>query len=216
MGLGQDLVGRAGLDELLQHLAAQVAGILDLAVELAVREGARPALAELDVGLRVQLAAPPQAPGVLGPLAHHLAPVQDDRLEAHLGQDQPGEQPAGPGADHHGARAFEVLRRLGDQAVVGVRRRPYLAVALEPRQHGGLVPQRDVDRIDHQDRGLLPRVMGAADDGVAEEVALGDAQAVADRRGQGFGGMAEGELQVGDAEHGAGFSRKCALTLSAR
>ncbi len=48
----EDLVGRAGLDELLQHLAAEEARVLDLAVELAVGEGAGAALAELHVATR--------------------------------------------------------------------------------------------------------------------------------------------------------------------
>ncbi len=57
MRFGQDVVRRAGLDEFLQHLAAEEARILDPAIELAVREGAGAALAELDVRLRFSTAA---------------------------------------------------------------------------------------------------------------------------------------------------------------
>ncbi len=138
VGLGQDLGRSAGLDELGQHLAAQVAGVLDLAVELAVREGAGPALAELHVGLRVQHALAPQAPGVLGALAHHLATLQDDRAQAHLGQDQAGEQAARPGPDHQRAVLGQALG-VADEAVLGVGRRLHMALALEARQHLGLV-----------------------------------------------------------------------------
>ncbi len=42
MRLGQYVVGRAGVHELLQHLAAEEARVLDPAIELAVREGPAP------------------------------------------------------------------------------------------------------------------------------------------------------------------------------
>src|SRR5574343_506098 len=45
----EDLLRRAGLDELGQHLAGEEAGVGDLAVELAVREGAGAALAKLHI-----------------------------------------------------------------------------------------------------------------------------------------------------------------------
>ena len=104
LGDVEDLLRRAGLDELGQHLARQVARVADLAPELAVGEGARAALAELHVGLRVEHALAPQAPGVLGALAHRLAALQDDRPQAHLRQDQRGEEAAGPEADDDRAR----------------------------------------------------------------------------------------------------------------
>src|SRR5690242_8987623 len=63
LGDVQDLVRRAGLDEFRQHFAAVVVRILDLAIELAVRERAGAALAELDVRLGVKYRAAPQAPG---------------------------------------------------------------------------------------------------------------------------------------------------------
>ena len=52
MGFGENFFRRAGLDEFGQHLAAQMARILDLAVELAVGESAGAAFAELDIGFR--------------------------------------------------------------------------------------------------------------------------------------------------------------------
>ena len=36
LGDGQDFLGRPGADELSQHLAAAMGGVLDLAIELAV------------------------------------------------------------------------------------------------------------------------------------------------------------------------------------
>ena len=81
-----------------------MARVLDLAVELAVGEGAGAAFAELHVRLRVEHALAPQAPGVLGALAHCLAALQDDRPEAHLRQHQAGEEAARPEADDHRPR----------------------------------------------------------------------------------------------------------------
>ena len=81
MRLGEDFLRRAGLDEFGQHLAAQMARVLDLAVELAVGKSAGAAFAELDIGFRRQHAIAPQGPGVLGALAHRLAALQDDGLE---------------------------------------------------------------------------------------------------------------------------------------
>ena len=52
MRLGQDFLGRAGLHELGQHLAVEMARVLDPAVELAVGKGAGAAFAELDVAIR--------------------------------------------------------------------------------------------------------------------------------------------------------------------
>ena len=208
VSLGEDFFRRAGRDELLQHLAAQEARILDLAVELAVREGPRPALAELDVGLRVQLALAPQAPGVLGPLAHDLAAIDDDRLETHLGQDQAGEQAAGTGADHDRARTVETLRRLGHELVVGVGPDADVIVALEALQHRGFVAQGHVDRIDHQDRGLAARVVGAARDREAHQVAVLDPQALDDGGLHRVRRVAERQLQFRNTQHGGRLSQK--------
>src|SRR3546814_8805619 len=69
----EDFVRRAGLDEFVQHLAAVELRVLDLTVELAVAEQAGAAFTELHVRRRVQHALAPQAPGILGALAHRLA-----------------------------------------------------------------------------------------------------------------------------------------------
>jgi hypothetical protein len=113
LGHVEDLFRRAGLDELGQHLAREVARVADLAPQLAVAEGAGAAFAELHVGLRVQHAAAPQAPGVLGALAHRLAALQHDRPQAHLRQHQRGEDAAGPEADDHRARPVAAQKSAG-------------------------------------------------------------------------------------------------------
>ena len=112
LGDVEDFLRRAGLDEFGQHLAAEMVRVLDLAVQLAVGERAGAAFAELHVGFRIEHRLAPEAPGVLGALAHHLAALQDDRTEPHLRQHQGGEQAARPGADHHRPRA----RRAGARA----------------------------------------------------------------------------------------------------
>ena len=69
----QDLRRRTGLDKLNQHLTAQMTPVLDLAVELAVREGPRTTLAKLHVGLGLELTLAPKAPGgFTGPLPNVL------------------------------------------------------------------------------------------------------------------------------------------------
>ena len=216
VGLGQDLLGRAGLDELLQNLASQEARVLDLAVELAVREGPRPALAELHVGLGIQLPAPPQAPGVLSPLAHDLAAVDDDGLEAHLSQDQTGEQSAGASADDHGARTVEALGRLGHQLVGRVRPNAHVVVSGEPRQYGGLVAQTHIDGIDHQDRRLAARVVGPAGNLKALEIVGLDPQALDNRGLHRFRRVAERQLQFRNTQHGAGLSGNDGVAPSGR
>ena len=110
LGDVEDLLRRAGLDELGEHLARQVPRIADLAPQLAVAEGAGTPFAELHVRCRVEHAAAPQAPGVLRALAHRLAALQHDRPQAHLRQDQRREQAARPEADDHRPRLVRALQ----------------------------------------------------------------------------------------------------------
>ena len=167
LGDEEDLLGRAGGDEFGQHLAGDGFGRLDAGIELAVGEGSGAALAELHIAFGHQHAAAPQAPGVLGAFAHHLAAVEDDRAVAHLGEDQRGEDAAGAGADDD--RALPGGGGcVGDGAVARVGRRAEGArqdlVARGLPQQGGFVGDLDVHGIDQEDVGPLARIPGAAGD----------------------------------------------------
>ena len=95
----QNFLRRTGAHELVHHLAAVEFRILDLAVELAVGEQARPTLAELHVGFGRQDILAPQRPGVLRAPPHVTAALEHDGLESHLRQQQRGKQSAGTETD---------------------------------------------------------------------------------------------------------------------
>ena len=180
-------------------LRSRYAVVLDPAVELAVGKGAGAALAELDVGFGVEHAAPPQAPRVLGPFANHLAAVEDDRPEAHLRQDQAGEQAARAGADDD--RPLDPRRCLRDELVAGVRRRLDVAVLAKAREHRALVLHIHVDRIDQLDIGIVARIVRAARNDMTHQVAGANAQSLADRRRQRLGRMMQRQGKFGQSEH---------------
>ena len=50
----EDLLRRPRRDKFVEHFAAVMLGVFDLAVELAIGKGARPALAELHIGFAVE------------------------------------------------------------------------------------------------------------------------------------------------------------------
>ncbi len=197
---GQDFLGGAGCDELGEQFAGQVAGILDAAVELAVGEGAGAALAELDVGLGVEDAAAPEAPGVAGALADELAAFEDERAEPHLGEGEGGHQATGAGADDDRARRGR--RGVDGRAVARV-----LGGADARVVDGGFVAQLHVDGVDQVDRGAAAGVIAAAGDGQAEQVLGGMARRVSTRLAQGVGRVVEGEFQFGQTEHGQGLAQ---------
>ena len=189
-----DFLGRAGLDELGQHLAAVVFRVLDLAIQLAVRKGAGAAFAELDVRLRIEFALAPEAEGVDGAFAHHLAALEDQRAQAHLGQDQRGEQAARAGADDDRALVGVVALQLlaaGDEFVAGVGRRHDVGVVLEAGQHRRFVAQFGVDRVDQHDGAAFARVVTALEHGKPEQGAGIDAEARQQRVAQRGLGMVE-------------------------
>ena len=99
LGDVEDLVRRAGLDELVEHLARRWRGSLIWLYSLPSENVPAPPSPNctFDSGSSTPLA--PEAPGVLGALAHHLAALEDERPEAHLRQDQRGEQAARAEAD---------------------------------------------------------------------------------------------------------------------
>jgi hypothetical protein len=187
LGHVEDFFGRTGLHKLGQHLAREVARVADLAPQLAVAEGAGAAFAELHVRFGVQHALAPQAPGVLGALAHRLAALQHDGAQAHLGQDQRGKDAAGAEADDHRprpARGEEVRRGVADRAVGGVGRGADVRVACVARQHGGFVHasgQLHIHRVAQHDGRLLARVPGAPEDTETLKLSLKQAQALQHR-----------------------------------
>ncbi len=134
----EDFCRRAGAHELVHHLAAVELRVLDLAVELAVGEQARAALAKLHIGFGRQRVLLPQRPGVAGATAHVAAAFQHDGLEAHLRQQQRREQAAGTKA--HDQRTFlEQCWRLRHRVIGRVRRDAHLSIARRsaaaPRLH---------------------------------------------------------------------------------
>jgi len=111
----------------------------------------------------------PQAPGVLGALAHRLAALQHDGFEAHLRQSQRGEQAAGTQTHHHRALALVVRparRRLAGRVPGHVGCGLDVGLARVLRQQGGFlrgIGQRHVDDVDREQVGLA-RVEAAFED----------------------------------------------------
>jgi hypothetical protein len=174
--------------------------VLDLAVKLAVGERAGAALAELHVRFRIEHRLAPEAPGVLGALAHRPAALQNDRTKAHLGEHQCGEQAARTGADDDGSCG--IRRSVRDEAVAGVGRERNIAVTRKPPEQRTLVPHRDVEGIDQRDCGFLARVDAAPEHRKAGQVVRPDAQAPQHRSLE-FGlAMIERQFQFGQAQHG--------------
>ncbi len=186
-----------------------MARVADLAPQLAVGERAGAAFAELHVRLRIELALAPQAPGVLGALAHLLAALEHDGAQAHLRQDQRREDAAGPEADDDGALACgrgveEAVGRPAHEVVVGVGRHAQVRVAREASEHGRFVDgEHAVDGVDQHDGRPLASVVAALEDGERRQVRITHAQARHDRRTQGVLGMIQRQAQFGDSKHGA-------------
>ena len=100
-GLPEDLVRRAGGDEIVQHLPA--APVMRAGVELAVRESARAALAELDVRFGVEHAGLIEFFHIRLPLVHGAPALEQNRLRARAGERERGEESRGPRSAHNGA-----------------------------------------------------------------------------------------------------------------
>ena len=200
----EDFLGRAGLDELLQHLAPVVQRIADLAVQLAVGKRAGAALAELDVGLGVQFAFAPQVPGVARAFAHGLAAVEDDRPKPHLRQDQSGKQPARPEADDD--RPMRQRGRRTRHRTVGVvGRDPHVAIVGMAREDGGLVGHLHVQRVDQRNGAAPPRVVAAAEHVHAQQRVGRDAEPGAHGGRQRRRVMVQRQLDVSQSQHAWGI-----------
>ena len=172
----------------------------DLGIELAVGKGPGPALAELDVRFRVEGAFSPEPEGVGGALPHASAPFEEDRPEPRLGQDQAGEQAAGPGADHH-RPVLQGGRGVCDKAVARVGRGPDAGVTGHAREDFGLPRSLHVQGVDEGDAVSLPGVDAAPEDGVAGQLMAGDGQLFENGVPDPAFGVVDGEPHFRDAQH---------------
>src|SRR5690606_24369170 len=169
-----DLLRRAGPNELLSHLAGVELRILDLAVELAVGEQAGPAFTELHVGFGVQDLLAPQRPGVLGAAAHVLAALQHDGLEAHLRQQQRRKQPARAKPNDQLPLA-QIGWCLPHRLIIGIRRRTDIAIIGQTPQYATLVAHFQNDDVDEQDDAvLLALVVAAFEYGEVQQIGIAD------------------------------------------
>jgi hypothetical protein len=196
----KDFRRRAGFDKFLEHLAAVVLGVLDLAVELAIGKGAGAALAKLDVRLGVEHLLSPQPPGILRALADGLATLEDDRPEAALRQNQRGKDAGRAKADDDRSRR-QRYRCLSDEVIAHVRRPLHPRIVGETGEHGLLVGQRDVDAVAERRRTGFARIATAPENAEFEDVVLGDAEAGSNRRRQGGRRMLQWKADFADAQH---------------
>ncbi|MNF41832.1 hypothetical protein D3C84_228700 [compost metagenome] len=195
----EDFLRGAGLDEFGQDLAAMVLRVLDLAVQLAVGESPGTAFTELHVRFGVEHVLAPQAPGVLGALANFGAALENDRLEAHLCQQQAGKNAARAETDHY--RAFaQALGGVADRLVADVRGLVDVAVFAELAQQCSFVAHAEVDGVDElQVGGFLARIVAALEEGELQQFIVGDPQALHDGWPQGFVRMIQGQFQFSDS-----------------
>ena len=127
-----DLRRRAGFHEFLHHLAAEVARVLDLAVQFTVGKSTCTAFAKLHIRFRIEDAFPPKSPGIPGSLARPLAAFKHDRPKSHLGQHQRRKNTAGTEADDDGAQRpgrSTIRRRVRNRVIGRIGRRPQVLVA---------------------------------------------------------------------------------------
>ena len=218
MCLGKNFFRRTGAHEFGQHLAAKMARVLDLAVELAIGKSAGAAFAELHIGFRIQHRLAPQAPGILRAFAHDLAALQDDGAKAGLRQDQACEQTARPCADHQ--RPLELRRRFGDGPIGHVRRGPGVFGWRDA------IGQRHINGVDIENRTSAARIMAALENREVFQRRRRQLQLAQDRGLQGVRAVIQRQLDVGEAQQRSGslvwngfkalrlFSQKISTTVS--
>ena len=128
-------------DQRVQHGAD--ASVMGSGGQLAVGEGARPALAKLDVGYGVQTAAAPETLHVPGAFFHRTATLQHDGRKTGPGQKQGGKQARRAHAHHHGRvrqpdlyfRKYVVLRGVQGR-LFPVRTPQYRLLMVHRHIHG--------------------------------------------------------------------------------
>ena len=150
----------------------------------------------LIVRFRIQHMLAPQAPGVLGALAHRLAALQHDGAKSHLRKHQRRQDAARPHADDDRALR-QAGRCAGNEAVVHVGCGVYVRNALEARQHGGFIRQLDVERIDQEDVRALACVVAALEYRTGQQFAGRDAQPLEHGGTQRLVRGIEGQLDFG-------------------
>ena len=138
---------------------APQAGVLGTGVQLPVGKGPGAALAELDIGLRVQKPRGPKTLHIRLTRLHGAAPLQEDGPLARLRQHQGGEEPR-RARSHHDGRD---LRRWPDRRGAVLRPRFQEDGLLTPAapEDGGLIVHRHPNGVHHRRR--LPRVHAAAE-----------------------------------------------------
>ena len=205
MRLGQNILGRPRFHKFDQHLAPQMARVLDAAVELAIRKRPRPALAKLHIAFRVQHRAPPQPPGVLGPLAHRLAALENNRPQTHLRQHQRGQQATRPRANHHRARPAIIRMGHHRRLVTGIGRGPHLPIPGTARQHRRLVCHHHINGINQQDRIFLAGIIAALGHGKTQQFARLQPQPGDNRRLQIYRSMVKRQFDFIYTDHKRAF-----------
>ena len=198
MGLGvtEDALRRAVGHQLPQDKS--VAGVPGAGIQLAVGEGARAPLAELDVGLEIQLAGGPEPLHVLRPLLHRLAPLQQNGSCPAAGQGQGAEQAPRSRAHHHRGNIRRLYRRR--QAVALLLRPGHLAAAA-PAEDFLLVLHLYPQGVHQADR--LPGVHRPAEDGQRLDLSRRKAEDSRRLLPQAVLALLQGEDHTFDLQHDA-------------
>ena len=113
LGVPRDVLGRAGLDERVEHEAVQRA--LRAGGELAVRERAGSSRAELDVALDVELARLVEARHGLAAVMGVVSALDEQRLEAGVGERQCAEESRAARAHDDGTACGRMVCAAGQR-----------------------------------------------------------------------------------------------------
>jgi hypothetical protein len=197
----EDLPGRRP-DELMHHLAAVELRVLDLAVQLAVGEQPRAALAELHVGLRRQVFLRHSAQVSLVRWRTSLPRSSTMGRKPICASSSAANRPQGPKPITSG-RSLQACGRLRHGVVGRVGRRCHVAVTGQTREHRRFIAQSNIQDVDEADLAvLLAGIVTAFEDAEIQQLCRGNAQARQDGGAQCVGRMAKGQGEFGDADHG--------------
>ena len=197
----EDLLRCARGDERLEHGAA--AGILDAAVELAVGEHARAALAELHVALLVERAARAEGCDVALTRVGLSAAFEQNRAESRARKPQGCKQPGRAAADDDGVGRIAERERGDDNRRGGLD--DFSLYARRAAENSGFIAaDGNVEREGEVYVVTLARIDRAAIEPAGEDIARGKAERFRGEGGIGGGGEIEGGGEVGDSDHGKG------------